>query len=291
MSSDRLPHFIIIGAMKSATTALQEQLVQLPGIFMSEPKEPNFFSDDPVYHRGLDWYRSLFAEAPVDALLGEASTHYTKLPTHPHTIARMREHVPGARLVYVMRHPVDRLISHYIHEWTMRNVDCDIDAAVRRIPEMTAYGCYAMQLQPYFDSYGRDAVLPVFFDRLLKEPAAELDRVCRFIGYRGETQLPELRPSNVSSSRLRRLPGEDLLVRSRFATWLRRALIPKSWRDRVKARLVMRERPQLSAAIRTTLEAEFDSDLARLGQWLGQPLNCKNFKTVTASQEFNWTGR
>ncbi len=79
----RLPDFIIIGAMKSATTTLHGLLASQPGVFMSTPKEPCFFSDDEVWARGVGWYASLFEAAPAGALLGESSTHYTKLPTYP----------------------------------------------------------------------------------------------------------------------------------------------------------------------------------------------------------------
>ena len=288
-SEFRRPDFVIIGAMKSATTTLQEQLVQQPGIFMCDLKEPNFFSDDEQFRKGLVWYAKLFSGAPAGDLLGEASTHYTKLPVHPHTVARMREHLPNARLVYVMRHPVDRLISHYIHEWSMGNIDCGIDEAVSRHREMVAYGQYSVQLAPFFDAFGREAVLPVFFDRLIREPQAELERVCRFIGYRGTPLwVQDLKPSNISSERVRRFPLFGLLVDSAPATWLRRVLIPQDWRDWVKARLSMRQRPVLSQEVRTALEVEFDRDLARLGEWLGTPLSCNNFKQVTVDRELNW---
>jgi hypothetical protein len=291
MPEPKLPHFIIIGAMKSATTSLQEQLEQQPGIFMSEPKEPNFFSDEEQYRKGLPWYQSLFLEAPGDALLGEASTHYTKLPTYPLTVQRLHEHLPEARLVYVMRHPVDRLISHYMHEWSMGNLDCEINSAIALCPEMVAYGQYAMQLEPFFKTYGRHAVLPVFFDRLIQEPEIELQRVCQFIGYRAQPQwVSDLKPSNVSSQRLRRLPGEDMLVRSGLATSIRRALIPKSWREWVKTRLIMRQRPHLNPKTLGDLENTFNKDLETLGKWLGHSLTCQNFKQVTKGQTLNWVG-
>ena len=57
------PDFIVVGAMKSATTTLHEQLARQPGVFMSRPKEPNFFSDDAIYARGWGWYSSLFRAA------------------------------------------------------------------------------------------------------------------------------------------------------------------------------------------------------------------------------------
>jgi Sulfotransferase domain len=85
----RLPDFVLIGAMKkSGTTTLHQQLSLQSGIFMSEPKEPTFFSDDQVYAKGLDWYSSLFAVAATSDLCGESSTHYTKLPSGLEKVGR-----------------------------------------------------------------------------------------------------------------------------------------------------------------------------------------------------------
>ena len=146
--SHLLPNFIIIGAMKCATSTLHDQLALQPGLLMSDPKEPNFFSNDEQYRRGLAWYTGLFAAAEDGVLCGESSTHYTKLPTYLRAVERVHKHVPGARLIYVVRHPVDRLVSHYIHEWTERTVPSPIDRAVRECPRLTEYGLYAMQLRP-----------------------------------------------------------------------------------------------------------------------------------------------
>ena len=76
-----LPDFLIIGAMKCGTSTLQAQLARQPGVFMSTPKEPNYFSDDEVHAQGQARYEGLFSGAAEGDLTGEASTHYTKLPT------------------------------------------------------------------------------------------------------------------------------------------------------------------------------------------------------------------
>jgi len=287
--NNRLPDFVIIGAMKSATSTLYQQLVSQPGIFMCTPKEPNFFSDDEQYKKGMQWYARLFDSAEAGSLLGEASTHYTKLPTHPHALERLKEHIPNAKLVYVMRHPVDRLVSHFMHEWSTGIYRCGIDEAVRKYPELIAYGQYAMQLKPYLESFGKDAVLPVFFDHLIREPQAELERVCEFIGYQGKPVWKnELRPDNVSSERIRKFKGYDLLVESRLATWLRRTLIPQSLRDVVKERLRMQKRPTLSEGMRQELEREFDHDLSALGNMLGVEIDCQNFRKLTSVSALEW---
>ena len=166
---------------------------------------------------------------------------------------------------------------------------CIRDRAVERYPEMVAYGSYAKQLEPCFERYGRARVLPVFFDRLTAQPQAELERVCRFLGYAG-TPLwrSEIAPSNVSSQRLRRFPFFDTLVASELATRVRRGMVPRRVRDWVKARLTMKDRPSLSPEVRAQLEVTFNRDLAILGDWLGTELDCANFRQVTATNVLEW---
>ena len=77
------------------------------GFFMSRPKEPNFFSDNENYARGWGWYSSLFRPANRADLCGESSTHYSKLPTYPRTVARMVRDLPRAQ-VDLLDSPSDR---------------------------------------------------------------------------------------------------------------------------------------------------------------------------------------
>jgi hypothetical protein len=286
----RLPDFIIIGAMKCATTSLHEQLARQPGIIMSDPKEPNFFSDDSQYARGLDWYGSCFARARGGELLGESSTHYTKLPTHPRTIERMRLHLtPAVRFIYVMRHPIDRLISQYIHEWTQRVISVPIDQAIEAHPELIAYSRYAMQLRPYIDAFGREAILPVFNEAIRHDPQSQLERVARHIGYRQPVRWEAgLSDQNVSSDRVRKHPVRDAILNLPGAAALRRTLVPKSVRNRIRSLWTMKRRPELSAASAARLRELFDEDLTVLGQWLDLPLRCENFKAVAAESSPRW---
>ena len=138
------PHYIIIGAMKSGTSTLAAQLGAQGGIFMSDPKEPQYFSDDPVYAKGPGWYGQLFSHAKPGDLLGEASTHYTKLPTYPETVTRMKAACPELRLVYMIRNPMARLVSHYIHAWSEAELTCSLENALETVPELVDYGLYGM---------------------------------------------------------------------------------------------------------------------------------------------------
>ncbi|WP_428387961.1 sulfotransferase family protein [Mucisphaera sp.] len=286
----RLPDFVIIGAMKCGTSSLHEQLAAQPGFFMSDPKEPNFFSDDTNYERGFDWYRGLFAGAGADALVGESSTHYTKLPTYPATVARLKERLPDVRLVYVMRHPISRLVSQYIHEWTEGATSDPIDVAVRRLPRIVDYSRYAMQLTPYFEAYGTDRVLPVFLERMHRDPQEELTRVARFLGYGGEVRWrTDLGEQNVSAERLRVSAWRDALTDQPVLAWLRRHLVPQGVRDRIKSLWQMKRRPELSAETEAELAADLDRDLATLGDWLGLKLTCATYKDVVlGGRAPNW---
>ena len=171
---------------------------------MSRPKEPNFFSDDENYARGFDWYASCFAGADDHHLVGESSTHYTKLPTHPHTVDRMLRVLPRAKLIYVMRHPIDRLTSHYFHEITVGRIGVDLEQAIDQYPELVDYGRYSMQLAPYLQAYGPERVHPVFFDRLVSHPDHELERIGRFLGvteplrWDHDSETPECRSRTVA---------------------------------------------------------------------------------------------
>ncbi len=287
----RLPDFLIIGAMKSATTTLHDQLAAQPGIFMSTPKEPCYFSNDEIFARGERWYRSLFAGAPADALCGESSTHYTKLPTYPDTVARIKTLLPDAKLIYIMRHPVQRLLSQFAHEWSERAVTGGVDQAVAELPRLTEYSLYSMQLEPYLDAFGPQRILPLFFERLTRHPQSELERVAKFIGHAAAPHWhDDVAQRNASSERLRRSPLRDALVWNPAVTWLRRALVPQRTRDWIKTFWKLKRKPKLASDVERRLIEGFDRDLARLSRWLGAELRCDNFASVAASRPFDFSG-
>lgn len=283
------PDFIIIGAMKSATSTLHSQLALQSGIFMSIPKEPNYFSDDEQYARGERWYSALFADASPTDICGESSTHYTKLPNYPLTIERMARRLDSVKLIYVMRHPIDRLVSHYIHQWTQNVIKCDINEAIDTYEELTAYSCYARQLEPYFKQYGKENVLPVFTEAIRRNPQAELERVAEFIGYKDNVVWhDDLSAQNVSGERVRAFKGYKWLVESRLMTYLRRKLVPQCIRDKVKQSLTMQKRPEINGAHLSQVKALFNKDLATLSGHLGVELSCDNYKDLVRSGSLDW---
>lgn len=283
------PDFIIIGAMKCATSTLHEQLAMQSGIFMTELKEPNFFSNDEQYAKGLNWYLSHFQDARETDLCGESSTHYTKLPTYPDTVKRIRQQFPDVKLIYVMRHPIDRLVSQYIHEWTLKIISVDINRAITQHPELTDYSLYSMQLKPYLETFGKEQILPVFFERFITHRQEELERICRFIGYQKHpTWQTKYDAQNVSSERMRDNAIRDLLVEAPILKEMRQQLIPKSWRTWIRSLWQMREKPEIEPQKLAELQSICDRDLATLGSWFDVKLSCENFTSVVKTKALNW---
>jgi hypothetical protein len=276
--------------MKSATTTLHGQLALQSGLFMSRPKEPNYFSDDEHYARGIGWYASFFEGAGDHLLLGESSTHYSKLPTHPHTAERMRRALPSVKLIYVMRHPIDRLTSHFLHEVTAGRISIGLEEAVQRHPELVDYSRYSMQLEPYLRMYGQDAILPVFFDRLLEQPDLEFQRLGRFLGVAEPLCWDHaMKPQNVGRERMRSSRLREALMQAPVLTRLRRRLVPRQLSESLKS--IWRaglDPPAVPAGLGDRLREVFDQDLSRLGSWLGIKLDCNSFHAVAGSEYPSW---
>jgi len=146
----------VIGAMKSATTTLARATVSAARHFMSRPKEPNFFSDDAAYAHGWGSYSSLF-QAP-----SPGSSAVSRVRITP-SFRRFRERSNGwakpcrNQLIYLMRHPIDRLVSQYVHELTAGRIQLNLSGRSKQHPELIDYSRYAMQLEPFLAAYGSRA--------------------------------------------------------------------------------------------------------------------------------------
>jgi len=149
---NKLPNFFIIGAQKAGTTSLYEYLRQHPDIFMSKPKEPNFFADDDKYSKGLDYYSKFFAECKDEKMIGEASTAYSSYLHLEKTIKRIYKFNPEIKLIYVLRNPFSRAYSSYWWNVRMQAEPLSFDEALQQ-EENRTYKDVLEQLDPW--SYKR----------------------------------------------------------------------------------------------------------------------------------------
>ena len=161
-----IPTFIVIGAGKAGTTSLWAYLQEHPQVFMSARKELDFFTTEHNWHRGLEWYESHFADAGTAKAHGEVSGNYTNWPDYVGVPERMASVVPGARLVYVVRHPIDRMVSGYRYLRARGLEARPMAQAFRERPMYTNASSYATQIEQFLEHFPRDQLLVIVSEHL-----------------------------------------------------------------------------------------------------------------------------
>ena len=176
--------FMIIGAARSATTSLSNILALHPDICFSDPKEPQFFSDTG-WRNKLEQYHDLFKKKA--ALYGEGSTNYSKYPAFNTRIYNdIFEYNPDMKFIYIMRHPVDRIISHYNFAVERGYTEKDINTSIQEDPNYINISKYHMQIRPYLDLFGSDQVHFILFEDFVEAPQKVLDDVYEFLEIKPE---------------------------------------------------------------------------------------------------------
>jgi hypothetical protein len=275
-----LPNLIVIGAQKSATTSLHFYLGLHPQIAMSRTKELNFFIRERNWNRGVDWYGSHFAQNCE--IRGESSPAYTTYPFYLDVPERIRVTVPEARLIYLVRDPIERMISHYVHLYAADLEARPIEEAftVPAVNPGQAYrerSRYHLQLEQYWRHFPPAQVLVLTQDELLRRRRQTLQRVFRFLGVDPEFNSPWFHARRHRSSEKRRGSsigrsveqvtrrifdrlGESA-IRHSLERWL---LVPFS---------MPVERPRLTARLRGELVDYFRDDVTRLRASTGLALD------------------
>ena len=279
-SGGALPNLVVIGGLKCGTTSLHHYLNLHPEIGMSRPKELNFFVEELNWPLGRDWYASHFREG--DRVRGESSPHYTNRPRFDGVAERLAATLPGARLVYMVRDPIDRMLSHYLHNIGGGYDDRPLEAALSD-PD-TAYvdrGRYSFQLEPYVERFDAERIQLVTREELKRDRAATMRRVFAFLGVDPDFTSPQFERewetgTAKGSGRFRvmdravRLPGLRALDRN-FDR------LPESLRWTVE-RLVhdpgrgAAPKPELPAGLRGRLIELYRPDVERLERWSGREL-------------------
>jgi hypothetical protein len=212
-----LPTFIIIGAMKSGTSSLYKYLAAHPEIGVSRVKETDFFLAERNYRRGLAWYESLFSKSGAREF-GEASPNYTKRTVFAGVPERMHAVVPQARLVYILRDPVARMLSQYAHRYAQGTELRPLADALGPRDHNTYWlsSSYYFQLSAFLEHYPLERILVLQAEDLREDRPGTLRRVFQFLGIDSEFDCPLFRQNfNVSSRRYSNGWSLERLVGSR----------------------------------------------------------------------------
>lgn len=179
------PQNFIIGAAKSGTTSLCHLLKDHPQVFIpKKQKEPAFFAWDSRYQRGLKYFASLYQQAQENQILLDGSTPYSRCTLYPRTAQRIFAAAPGAKFVYIMRHPVDRAFSHYCHRW-LKEVRAgepftqSFEEYVPNDPMCLDDSLYKLQIRQYLRYFPIERFRFFLTEDLHAKKAEILQEVCR----------------------------------------------------------------------------------------------------------------
>jgi Sulfotransferase family len=272
-----LPTFVVIGAMKAGTVSLSHYLDQHPDVFLGHGDrfgEPNFFIAERTWGRGVGWYESLFADAGGAAAVGECSPSYTMAPLFEGVPGRMAQVVPNARLIYLVREPVARMQSMYLHQVSAGRERRRPEAALLDDRYLTP-SQYGFQLAAFLDHFDREQLLVIASEVLRDRPREALTAVFAHLG---------VDPAAVDlDQRLRDHRSLDKPVpRLHDVRWLPRrpVILDSRWRPDQRTglsrRLTTRPARPGDAAISPALAARLAERLApdrhRFEQLLGHPV-------------------
>lgn len=274
MTADMLPDFLIIGRPKCGSTSVAGWLADQPDICFCRVKEPRFFHRDDQWRRGLDWYRSLFSHAQPGQLLGEATVGYTNPHIAQRTAGRIAEVLPGARLIYLLRDPVDRIRSEYRHQRSFRTEPSGtiVGALERPGSDYVAHTQYFTCLAPYIERFPREQILVVRMEDVAAPDRSGWRAILEHLGLTDRPR-PEGR-LNVSADRgLQARTSRRILdkaipprVRQRLPVGVRDLGRRVAWRRGAGFRRMLEAS---EADIPAHLLAPVWQDIARLEEWLG----------------------
>ena len=266
-----LPNLIVIGAQKCGTSVLHYYLSLHPEISMSKPKELNFFIEERAWPRGVDWYRGHFD--PEARVRGEASPNYTAFPQHRGVPERMHSVLPDAKLIYVVRDPLERIAAHWVHNYAKRREKGTLAETLTH--PNTSYvtrSLYAMQLEHFLAFYPSEQVLVMQQSELRYKRIETLRRVFGFLGVDPDFDHPRFTQERHQTSGKTR--ATRLAVRlERLGRSRRGRMLPANFWLVLDERLPLRrpiKRPDVRAALPAETLAQLRADGQRLRELTGR---------------------
>jgi hypothetical protein len=292
-----LPTFLIIGGARCGTTVLFEYLDQHPEVFTCEPKEPHFLAfagtattfkgpgDEIINARSItDFkaYEKLFAAAGTAKAIGEGSV--TTL-YYREAIANIRRYVPSARLICILRNPMDRALSAFSYmrsrmfeplesfEEALAAEDGRIAAGWQHLFHYKRGGLYYEQLARFFDAFGREQIQVILYDDLIKDSLDVVRRCLSFIGVDAGL-LPTRLPIPLASGEPRSPRLQRLLVYLAPAKYAVERWLPQSLQNRIRTAVNSNLVPhRMQPGTRRQLSEEFGDDIVRLEKLIDRDLS------------------
>ena len=291
MQPANLPNFYILGVTKAGTSSLYAYLKQHPQVYLPEAKEPHFFNIDLNYAEGLEKYlRRHFAHAASYPARGEATASY--LSRYEDVIPRMAPLYDGAppRFIVIMRDPVARAWSHYLHRirngWETESFERALELEESRLRAKSSEwwvgyfseGLYAQQLEIWFEHFPRDRFLFLLTDDLARDAGGTMRRMFEFLGVDPSIEVDTGFKENTAAAPRSKLLGQFLGRPSPIKAPLK-AIVPRRWRSFIKKPLnrlnqrAFAEPPKLDPDIARMLRARYADEIVRLERIIDRDLS------------------
>jgi len=267
------PDFIIAGTQKCATTWLYESLYEHPEIYLPETDSVHYF--DMNYHRGSDWYETHFPDSPDDRLIGEETPSYIRSERAP---GRIHKDLGDVKLIFCVRHPIDRAYSHYWHEKGKDKIEFEFDELFDNYDLYQSWiepGLYYKQIGRYREYFDDDDIKMMFFGDLVEDDADYLRQAHEFLGVAVDYEPSVLR-EKVNEAR------HDMPVALRRVRDVVRETAPDQVVDSVRpayrsAKSLVFDRSEYEEGVdpdtRERLADVFADDVRALESWTGRDLS------------------
>jgi hypothetical protein len=269
-----LPNLIVIGAMKCGTTSLHYYLDTHPEISMSKKKELDFFILEKNWPKGAEWYESNFVGRA--RIYGESSPHYTNYPRFPGVPERMHSVIPDTKLIYLVRDPIERMISDYVHLRSIRRETRGVAEALtdRAENRYLNRSKYFMQLEQYLRYFPPSNIFVITQEELYHRRFETLQMIFRYLGVDDSFFSPRF--NLIIHKTADKLQPDwvgfllDQMSRTRFVHW-----IPLEMREKIKSSFLLPlsrriERPLLEEGPRIELRERLKDDVEQLRKFAGR---------------------
>ena len=294
-----MPNFLIIGAAKAGTTALYHYLQQHPQIYMSPHKEPRFFAleGESIDFQGpgdktrfrfvtdMDSYRTLFDGVSDEIAIGEASPWYLYVPQAGE---RIKHHLPDVKLIAILREPVARAYSNFIHALReglepLKDFTRAMEAEAERINNNWSYrwhykqkGFYYGQIKHYLNLFEQEQLKIYLYEDFISDPASLLEDIFRFLEV-DDTFVPDLSRKHNVSGIPRNVFLDRFLIRDTRPKRVLNRLIPsKRLRQPLKNKLMklnLRPKPPLEPEAKERFKQEYREDILKLQELIQRDLS------------------
>jgi len=289
---DRWPNFFIVGADKAGTSSLYSYLKEIPSIFMSPIKEPNYFSVKTISQNGLlktirdkKKYLALFKNVKDEKILGEASSSYLADPEAANLIHQVS---PRAKILISLRDPAERIFSHYLMSRRLKIIKStlysEIQVELNKEEDKKNYklflyhGLYYENVKRYLDVFGTNNVNLIIFEEFIKNEKATIENILKFLNLKND--LKNFEPQIYNKYGIVRSPLAQKILQSKKLRRISEKFISPPKRRMLKEKFILKEeeKPKMEENEKKLLINYYRDDVQKLKNLLGRKLPWKNFQ-------------